>query len=700
MAEDEVRDSRGGAKRRKKEASAIEGFSPNFPVSLPPRRSSRALRSLSPSLLSGTSENEASTAPWKSKNEALKASRVRTAGGDFADEEPGFAGVAFFAFAAAVGGEEPALRSWRGGMVFLFPWRSFVGRSRFQKSKGDRSRSGRSALAKVQSAACTGRSEFFLSSAAALRRRRFFSFAGRRFFLFSTPRSTKRGSLHSEWNAPLELKLLVKGEIEVSPRRLRREKGGRGPGRPARRGGGGYRVEFFGSFVERRRRRRAVGKKVRSPEEKPFRFVPFFPFFSPLSPMTQPAPQPLPVARFVGAASVGKKRLVRALLSQQSAERSSGGISEAAQGGDDGEESGSAIGGDNNIDPGSPRSSSSRSSLWELDTRYYTARLSLERSRIAGEEEEEEEGGEGEENGEAAAATAAAAAAEAVVLVFDPAREGTFAAAARWWSSRSSKSGSDSSGDLLSEPAVKLCVAHGGEDNGDGDGDGDGDGESSSSLRREAEAWCVENAFELIEVSSSSLPSSSSSSSSPEKEAGGISRLRDALAAHTWPGLVRKAPEEVEAARRAAVAEAERRRRRTQKGGGGEEEGEDGDDDDDAYAPPPLPPLPLAAPEDDDDLLLLASAAPAAPAPTGFEAACRGAAGVEGLEELFRSLSAARAAAAAASGAALSDEERRERAAAVALRLAEVLGLEDDGEEESDDDSDREEAERRRRSEV
>lgn len=372
------------------------------------------------------------------------------------------------------------------------------------------------------------------------------------------------------------------------------------------------------------------------PSRQALGFIPcsFFPI---PQKMTRPAPQPLPVARIVGAAAVGKKRLVRALLAQQ---RSSSDGAGATQGGD-GESSCSAPIADDAdgapLDQGCSPSSSPRSSLWELDTRYYTATLSLERSRI-------------DEEGDKGSAAAVETEEEAVVLVFDPARERTFAAAARWWSSRAPSGSED-----LREPAVKLCVAHG-EDGGEGDSD------SERSLRREAEAWCVENAFELIEVHFSS--SSSSSSLSPcSSSSEGISRLRDALAAHVWPGLVRKAPGEVEAARRAAVAEAERRRRRKGGGGGGgaaggEEEEEEGKDEEEegAYAPPLPPPL-----ADDEDLLL----------PSGFEAACRGAAGVEGLEELFRSLSAARAAAVASS--ALSDDERRERAAAVALRLAEAL---------------------------
>ena len=270
--------------------------------------------------------------------------------------------------------------------------------------------------------------------------------------------------------------------------------------------------------------------------------------------MTRPAPPPLPVVRFVGSAAVGKKRLVQALLAEQSAERKG---SEAKQRGNDDESSSCSApttiadadaDGSSSLDrDSSPPSPSARFSLWELDTRYYTARLSLERSRIF---EAEEEGRLEEEEDEEGGTTAA----EAVVLVFDPAREGTFAAAARWWSSRSSSSRSgdegQGGGDLQQQqPAVKLCVATGG-DSDDGARERS-EGESGNDPRREAEAWCIDNAFELVDVPFSSSfppsfsapsPSASASPSAPE----GISRLRDALAAHTWPGLVRKAPSEVE----------------------------------------------------------------------------------------------------------------------------------------------------------
>lgn len=400
--------------------------------------------------------------------------------------------------------------------------------------------------------------------------------------------------------------------------------------------------------------------------------------------MTRPAQPPLPVARFVGSAAVGKKRLVHALLAKTSAKSSS---TEAKGDGNDNESSpiaddGSGGGGGNNLDPGSPFPSSSRSSLWTLDTRYYTATLSLERSRIVEEEVRQD------------STAAAAAAAEAVVLVFDPSRRETFAAATRWWSSSRpslSRSPNSDGGEREEsdshqqqhEPAVKLCVAHGEDEEADEDGESSG-----GCWRAEAEAWCVDNTFELIEVSSSI-----SFSSPPSSEGGGegIARLRDALAAHAWPGLVRKSPEEIEAARRAAVAEAEAKRRQQQgrkegggEGGGGETEvaaaAASG-----AYAPPPL--AALEDGEEEDDLLA---------SPSSLQGACRGAAGIEGLEELFRSLSAARAAA-----STLPDEERRERAAAMALRLAEALGIEDeDDEKESDSDEEEEERRRQQRREV
>jgi len=396
--------------------------------------------------------------------------------------------------------------------------------------------------------------------------------------------------------------------------------------------------------------------------------------------MTQPAPT-LPVARFVGCRSVGKQRLVRALLEQDGAKQA--GSAEARRDGDDDGKSSSTI-----RTPDDPDNGDSSAALlllppslpWQLDTRYYSATLSLERSRIA-----EEEEGEEEEEEEALGDSTE----EAVVLVFDPRRAGTFAATARWWSRRSSPP-SNADEDEPLQPAVKLCVAH--SEGGDG---------GDELLRGEAEAWCIDNAFELIEVSSTSSSSSTLSSSSlppSESENGGVARLRDALAAHAWPGLVRKAPGEVEAARRAAVAEAERNRRRGRKEGG-ERGGEDDDDDDDdddengngnaSYTPP------LAELNDDGDEDLL-RASSTAPSLTGFAAACTGAAGVEGLEDLFRSLSAARA-----SVAALPDEERRERAAEMALRLAEALGIEDAGSEGDEDSSENdEEEERRRRREV
>lgn len=366
---------------------------------------------------------------------------------------------------------------------------------------------------------------------------------------------------------------------------------------------------------------------------------------------------------------MGKKRLVRALLVQTSAETSSS--STAAKGdGKDVESLPIANDGDNNnLDLGSPPSSSS-TSLWTLDTRYYTATLSLERSRIAGDD---------------AGAPLEEGSTEAVILVFDPARGETFTAATEWWSallaSNPGTEGEESDGlqqQQGQQPAVKLCVAHGANDEGDDEENGSG---GNGCWRAEAEAWCVDNAFELIEVSSSAPPPSSSSDD--DGSTGGIARLRDALSAHAWPGLVLKSPEEVEAARRAAVAEAEEKRKRQRQkkeGGGANEEGES--EYGGAYVPPPPPPLAALHDEGDDDFDLLV----APPSP-------RGAAGAEGLEQLLRSLAAARAAA-----ATLSDEERRERAAEMALRLAEALGIEDgESEEEEGDRNDEEEEERRRR---
>ena len=445
-----------------------------------------------------------SFAPWKSKNEAVKASRVSAAGGDLADEDPGVV-VFVFVFAAVEG--EPPLCSWRGGMAF--PVDLSAGRLDFERRK-DRWSVEKGRLSRVRG---PGRS-FLSSSAAAV-----------------SPFAVERQNgprLHSVCNVPLQLKLLVVRDFEVSPRRLRRKKGDRGPGRPARRGG-----SFSSSVVFRAHREKEVKMKFTSSH-----FLSYF--YLSLS-MTRPAPQPLPVARFVGSAAVGKQRLVQALLAQSAAERRSS-SSEAKQSDDESSEAPIAADANGSLDPES--SCSSRSHLWELETRYYTARLSLERSRIEVEEEEEE--------------GSAAAAAEAVVLVFDPAREATFAAATRWWSSKfssSSSEGGGEGGDPQQEPAVKLCVAHGEDKNTE-----------SEDLRSRAEAWCVDNAFELIEVSSSLPAPASASASAPSLEAcEGISRLRDALAAHTWLGLSRKSHEEVEAARRTAVAEAERRRRKKER---------------------------------------------------------------------------------------------------------------------------------------
>jgi hypothetical protein len=153
-------------------------------------------------------------------------------------------------------------------------------------------------------------------------------------------------------------------------------------------------------------------------------------------------------------------------------------------------------------------------------------------------------------------------------------------------------------------------------------------------------AWCLDEGFEHVPLPDACGGAAAAHEGAGAVEAQGVARVREALHAHTWPGLTAKPrPARVPAAA--------------------------------AAAPPAVPPLGA-----DDDTLTAASAAAAAAAAPGE--------GEENADDEFDALMGAMLQARdAASAGALGDGERRAAAAALALRMAALLG--GDSDDESDD---------------
>jgi len=346
-----------------------------------------------------------------------------------------------------------------------------------------------------------------------------------------------------------------------------------------------------------------------------------------------PTPKP-PVVALVGARHAGKKAVVAGLTGERPAP-----------------------------------ASTTTTTPWAIDTKYYTADVHLVTCRVG----PGGSGGDGEEEGEtsrpnpgsgrvgspalpsATTPAALATAAEAVVLVFDAAEEASFQVcggksekesavrvalscfktlsstsimlslpalppstqqAARAWAA--------AAGPALDAVSVRLAVAN----KADTLAGGGRAPPTPPAWHEGAAAWAAGACFEWVDAAAGAGDGGAVEAALADAagEAVGMARIRDALAAHMWPGLERK----------------ERVGRGGRAPGGGSEE-----------VPPPPPP-PRAASTDDDD-----EDGPD-PSSASFDALM------------------AEAASARARIRALPDAERRAAAAAMATRLLAALEVEEE----------------------
>ncbi|XP_053405580.1 alpha- and gamma-adaptin-binding protein p34-like isoform X2 [Mercenaria mercenaria] len=131
---------------------------------------------------------------------------------------------------------------------------------------------------------------------------------------------------------------------------------------------------------------------------------------------------------------------------------------------------------------------------WRIDTKYYTAdvRLCLTKERTIGDEEFAES-------------------VQAFVVHFDAEKKESFESVKLWNA-------------YLKEinPEIKMLVC-------------DRCSENSAVGRLETQTWCIDNAFELVELN----PEADSDSETEDdfKETTGIKRIVQSLHAHTWPNL-------------------------------------------------------------------------------------------------------------------------------------------------------------------
>lgn len=155
--------------------------------------------------------------------------------------------------------------------------------------------------------------------------------------------------------------------------------------------------------------------------------------------------------------------------------------------------------------------SSSKQSLkqqqwWDLDTKYYTARVVVERQLPSTE------------------ANPAAATCGGLVLVFAADQASTFLAVKQWVEQ------------LPSDVAdVRLCVANKIDKLLSPDCSHQEPAVQRSTLLQEAMQWCADSLFEYVEVSS--IDVEVDQHLVWEEQPQGVQRVKEALEAHMWPGL-------------------------------------------------------------------------------------------------------------------------------------------------------------------
>ena len=166
------------------------------------------------------------------------------------------------------------------------------------------------------------------------------------------------------------------------------------------------------------------------------------------------------------------------------------------------------------VDPAQPHNKqSSAAQLWRLSTKYYTAEVQIKRHHPSVEAQRQADTSQG------------------LVLVFDATSEATFLNASRW---------AEQLPDSAAE--IRLCVANKVDQlHHQQNGVIVHPSLHRSSWLQDAAIWCTEHQFEYIEASSTD--SQLDSTLVYDEQLQGVSRLRSALEANYWPGLVMKQPQ-------------------------------------------------------------------------------------------------------------------------------------------------------------
>ena len=166
------------------------------------------------------------------------------------------------------------------------------------------------------------------------------------------------------------------------------------------------------------------------------------------------------------------------------------------------------------VDPAQPHSKqSSAAQLWHLNTKYYTTQVQINRQYPSTEAQQQ------------------AGISQGLVLVFAATSEATFLDVSRW---------AEQLPDLAAE--IRLCIANKVDQLHQQQNGVNGNLTlQRSSWLQEAAAWCAEHQFEYIEASSTD--SQLDSALVYDEQSQGVNRVRSALEANYWPGLVMKQPQ-------------------------------------------------------------------------------------------------------------------------------------------------------------